>query len=192
MLKESYPPSGQRKPPFTPHFNRYLSTNRRLEEVKTYYPPGTVDPDSWGGQKILDIGCGKFGYFVRQLRGHGVEAYGIDKNLQTLSDEAPYLFQGDLRAMPFADEQFDRIFATHTVFSSFYEGKNPVFMRESLEEVMRVLKPGGFIDMSGHTAIRNILDVIRNNPHLQRLKMVRAAKVKVPGSQQKFLELQKQ
>ena len=105
----------------------------------------------FAGKKVLDAGCG-YGlpsYVVR--RGYGA-AYvaGLNINPGQL-EEARKVFdryQGDvvfinadMRAMPFADNSFDVVLATDVL-------EHIKDLGAALDEVSRVLKPGGVIAVS--------------------------------------------
>jgi ubiquinone/menaquinone biosynthesis C-methylase UbiE len=92
---------------------------------------------------VLDLGTGS-GYALRALRERGVaRGYGLDgapemtRNAReyTVDDRIGYLV-GDFGSLPFADDSVDHVFS----MEAFYYAADP---HHTLEEVRRVLKPGG-------------------------------------------------
>ena len=92
---------------------------------------------------VLDLGTGS-GYALRALRERGIaRAYGLDgapemaRNAKsyTEDDQVGYVV-GDFGALPLADDSIDHVFS----MEAFYYASNP---HETLEEVRRVLEPGG-------------------------------------------------
>jgi ubiquinone/menaquinone biosynthesis C-methylase UbiE len=98
------------------------------------------------GGRLLDIGCGT-GWAVRYaagLVGEGGGAYGIDISPKMIERAQAnsrdygnvHFYQADAEGLPFEDGFFDTVICTN----SFHHYLNPV---KVLEEVYRVLKPGG-------------------------------------------------
>jgi len=94
---------------------------------------------------IMDFGCGS-GKMVQELCGLGYKAYGIETRMtkEENVDTEGMVKKGIIRTidfdnyvLPFEDNTFDFIYS-HSVFEhvSNYE--------ESISEIARVLKPGGF------------------------------------------------
>ena len=121
-----------------------------------------------GGERVLDVGCGRglllLGAAQRLPRGRAV---GIDLwNLSDLSGNARAateanaralgvadrveLVDGDMRAMPFADGEFDLLVSSLAVHN-VYEGEG---RQQALHEIARVVKPGGQVLLQDfrHTA----------------------------------------
>lgn len=92
--------------------------------------------------KILEGGCGK-GQYVYSLDHCGYDAYGVDFAKNTV-DKANKNFPhlniklGDIRQVDFPDNFFDAYWSLG-VIEHFYEG-----YFEILDEMNRVLKPGGY------------------------------------------------
>jgi len=92
---------------------------------------------------VLDLGTGS-GYAVRALRERGVaRGYGLDgapemtRNARSYTDDDQVGYVvGDFGSLPFADDAVDHVFS----MEAFYYAADPI---ETLEEVRRVLKPGG-------------------------------------------------
>jgi len=92
---------------------------------------------------VLDLGTGS-GYALRALRERGVaRGYGLDgapemtRNAREYTDDdrVGYVV-GDFGSLPFADDSVDHAFT----MEAFYYAADP---HETLEEVRRVLRPGG-------------------------------------------------
>lgn len=99
------------------------------------------------GHEVLDLACGH-GRIARRLAARGARVTGLDATPLFLSRaredaaaagvEASFV-EGDMRALPFADESFDRVVSFFTSFGYFSEEEN----RRVLAEMRRVLRPGG-------------------------------------------------
>ena len=95
------------------------------------------------GDAVLDLGTGS-GYALRALRERGIgRGYGLDgapemvRNARGYTDDDAIEFLvGDFDALPFANDSLDHAFS----MEAFYYASDPV---HTLEEVLRVLKPGG-------------------------------------------------
>ncbi|TSC75931.1 MAG: type 11 methyltransferase [Parcubacteria group bacterium Gr01-1014_30] len=97
--------------------------------------------------KVLDIGCGP-GLLVKELakRSKNLRVIGVDvspeaiklakKNCRSLKNVK--FLRGDVTSLPFPNGTFDLIVCK----DSFHEFPN---LRKALQEVMRVLKPGGIL-----------------------------------------------
>jgi ubiquinone/menaquinone biosynthesis C-methylase UbiE len=96
------------------------------------------------GETVLDLGTGS-GYALRALREAKAAGacYGLDgspgmvANAREYTDEAEVGFLvGDFDALPFATDSVDHVFS----MEAFYYAADP---EHTLEEVHRVLRPGG-------------------------------------------------
>jgi SAM-dependent methyltransferase len=92
--------------------------------------------------KILESGCGK-GQYVYALNHCGYDAYGVDFakiTVERVNNNFPHLKirLGDIRQMDFPNNFFDAYWSLG-VIEHFYEG-----YLEILEEMHRILKPGGY------------------------------------------------
>ncbi|MCF7917124.1 MAG: hypothetical protein K9L61_05035, partial [Candidatus Omnitrophica bacterium] len=126
--------------------------------------------NSWKnrGYKVLDIGCGQKAEFVRALREYGIEAYGIDKNLD-LKLENKYLIRGEAQqAVNILGEigvnNVDIIFAVNFLNSDFMHlnkdrtGFEPIISFEDrkviAENINQLLKEDGmFLAITDHLPI---------------------------------------
>ena len=99
------------------------------------------------GQTMLDIGCGG-GATLRRLlkRSKGGMVYGIDISEESVAkarkvnadvlDKQVFVAQGTAEKLPYEDWKFDLVTAVETVY--FWPN-----LPNCLQEVRRVLKPGG-------------------------------------------------
>ena len=97
-----------------------------------------------GGEKILDAGCGT-GIFTDDVLETGAQVLGLELSMPMLIGakkrrmEYPlYLIQGDMRALPFDENTFDKTFSVTAV--EFIEDA-----RGAINELFRVTRPGGCI-----------------------------------------------
>ena len=97
--------------------------------------------------EVLDLACGH-GRIANRLAARGARVTGLDATPLFLSHARADAAQrglevefvsGDMRALPFADESFDRVVSFFTSFGYFSEAEN----RQVLGEIRRVLRPGG-------------------------------------------------
>lgn len=95
------------------------------------------------GDTVLDLGTGS-GYALRALRERGIaRAYGLDgspemaRNARSYTDDPDIGYVvGDFDDLPFATDSVDHVFS----MEAFYYAPDP---GHTLEEVRRVLRPGG-------------------------------------------------
>jgi ubiquinone/menaquinone biosynthesis C-methylase UbiE len=100
------------------------------------------------GTKILEIGFGNGRFFDKLFAAApGLSACGIDfsatmasearrNNATAINEGRLQIVQGSSAAMPFPDQYFDRIFCINVIY--FWDEP-----QRHLEEIKRVLKPGG-------------------------------------------------
>ncbi len=87
--------------------------------------------------KILDFGCGKGG-LVNAFNKLGYDAYGCDfDDIDTIDADHYKKIELDPYHLPYEDNSFDFVYST-SVF------EHVMNKEESLKEIYRVLKPGGF------------------------------------------------
>ncbi|HWH93863.1 MAG TPA: class I SAM-dependent methyltransferase [Baekduia sp.] len=94
------------------------------------------------GQRVLDIGCGS-GAFLALAAGRGAHVCGLDASdalLERARDRVPAaeLLQGDMNALPFADDTFDVV----TGFNAFFFAQD---MAGALREAARVARGRGSV-----------------------------------------------
>lgn len=104
---------------------------------------------SLNGRRILEIGCGT-GHWLREFvkwGAHPQDVVGMDLlaervcEASVLCAKGTQLFCGSAAALPLSGASFDLV-AQVTVFTSILE---PDLKRRVASEMVRVLKPGGFI-----------------------------------------------
>lgn len=122
----------------------------------------------------MDVGCGG-GKFVKELSDRGVDITGIDianpsYALDSGEDSEDYtLDKNDLKnglfvktgadKTPFKDEEFDTVFSSLSVLFEDYEDSD--YQTKVMEEIKRVLKPGGKIYLFGRNSeMENICKVV--------------------------------
>jgi len=90
--------------------------------------------------KLLDIGCGR-GEFLKGFIDSGLKGYGVDRS-QSAKKYCPEaeLFIADLEKekLPFPDNYFDVVYSKSVIEHFYYPEK-------LVEEIYRVLKPGGMV-----------------------------------------------
>jgi SAM-dependent methyltransferase len=89
---------------------------------------------------VLDLACGA-GRHTQALRKRGLRALGVDLSLTLLAGrpDLPRV-RGDMRRLPFAARSFDWVLNFFTSFG-YFETERENF--RVLEEIVRVLRPGG-------------------------------------------------
>jgi len=96
------------------------------------------------GDTVVDLGCGS-GYALRALRETAeiARGYGLDGAPEMARNAADYteddavgFLVGDFGDLPFADASVDHVFS----MEAFYYAPDPI---HTLEEIRRVLRPGG-------------------------------------------------
>jgi SAM-dependent methyltransferase len=107
--------------------------------------------DDLSGKRVLDVAGGD-GYWAGQARKRGARAVSIDLSRakmmygRTLAS-APALAEADALRLPFADGVFDRVMSICAI-EHFDDGER------ALDEMARVLRPGGELVMSADALTR--------------------------------------
>ena len=102
---------------------------RHLQEVLKYLVPRREE-------KILEIGCGR-GFVVRELQNVSPETYGIDVNPNSIEHGVSSNLKAmDAERLEFDDASFDKLYSFHVI-------EHVQNIRKALEEMERVLRPGG-------------------------------------------------
>ncbi|PSQ17808.1 class I SAM-dependent methyltransferase [Halobacteriales archaeon QS_8_69_26] len=109
--------------------------------------------DLSAGDRVLDAPCGH-GRHANRLAERGYEVAGLDRSPEFLDRArtdardrgvagAVEYVEGDLRDLPWDDDEFDAAYNVFTSFGFFDEAGN----RRVLSELARVLRPGGRLVM---------------------------------------------
>jgi ubiquinone/menaquinone biosynthesis C-methylase UbiE len=108
-----------------------------------------LSSDAWfplSGKSIADIGCGTGAWLLEFCQWDADSLHGIDlddRRLARARERLPQadLHLGDATQLPWADESFDLV-SQFTVFTSIL---SPAVKQAIALEMLRVLKPGGFV-----------------------------------------------
>lgn len=105
---------------------------------------------------VLDVGCGN-GRLLHFLNKYGVKYIGVDTSVELIkiakqladqkisSSISSYSFiEASASKLPFADNSFDNVFA----IASLYHIPSQQLRQRALNEISRVLKPGGVFIMT--------------------------------------------
>lgn len=129
------------------------------------------------GRKLLDVGCGP-GIVVEALARRGATVTGLDltptmlANARKRCEEAGLanvdFHEGEADNLPFSDETFDGVVSRLTI----HHFENP---REVLDEMRRVLRPGGRLVIADIVSpedpdkakLHNALETLRDPTHVQ-------------------------
>jgi ubiquinone/menaquinone biosynthesis C-methylase UbiE len=100
-------------------------------------------------ESVLELGCGA-GYAMKLILDQTitVQVVGLDlsptlirsaaiRNKKGIAEGRAELIQGNVTTLPLQNEHFDKVFSIHTIY--FWDN-----IAETLSEIYRVLKPGGF------------------------------------------------
>ncbi len=92
-------------------------------------------------RRVLEVGCGK-GRFARIFAEEGAKVTGIDPSAALLEHARKILgadfIQTSATSLPFPNETFDLVYAVEVI-------EHLPFLKKSIQEMFRVLKPGGIL-----------------------------------------------
>lgn len=119
-----------------------LSFEARL--IEYHFARASID-DNNGRELILDVGCCG-SKLPADLAKRGHEVYGLDVGSYPGAETFTFV-QGDIGEMPFDNDYFDIVTAVSTIehigLGRYGDPIAPEGDKEALEEIKRVLKPGG-------------------------------------------------
>lgn len=146
---------------FETAFDRlYPVLYRHRDEVEAKDAAAAFASRVGGRGRVLDLACGT-GRHMAAFGDAGLDMVGLDLSGYLLERAARdpalrgRLVRGDMRALPFRDGAFGGVINMFTSFGYFDTGEEH---RRVLEEVARVLRPGGrfLLDfMNAHRAVRS-------------------------------------
>jgi SAM-dependent methyltransferase len=125
----------------TPEF--YADVERTRNALEPFIP-AFAEFDRWRGKQMLEVGVGLGTDFVRFVRA-GADAHGVDlteaavdlvRRRLALEQLDADVRVGDAEALPFPDESFDLVYSWGVLHHT-------PETRRALDEVRRVLRPGG-------------------------------------------------
>lgn len=102
--------------------------------------------DLHDGDTVLDCGCGMGFYLMTMGRLRNIRLIGVDGDVSRLAwartERVPaHLGSVDIHKLPFADNSFDKVLMTE-VLEHLAED------RKAMQEIYRILKPGGVLALS--------------------------------------------
>lgn len=121
----------------------FLKIRKRRYKLE-FFIPKIVEFDNWAGKKVLEIGCG-IGIDGMEFAKRGADYTGVDisetslrlaKKYFALSNQQANLLLADAETLPFQDNTFDLVYSWGVLHHT-------PDIQKSINEVMRVLKPGG-------------------------------------------------
>ena len=133
--------------------------------------------------QILDIACGK-GKYMKAIRKEGFNnVYGLDLIEQKSNDIDDKLISCTFDNIPYERDSFDFCYS----ISALYYSENP---EVTLDEWLRVLKPGGYLVFSGHTkySIYTLIRVLKSYLRIGAYEHLEYATFYDPVEHKNYLE----
>lgn len=171
---------------------------RNLEDYEGYLG---FKREALEGETILDLGSGETERFSRELNNAGINANVISLNPDYISERYRSEIKdrknwqkksvaGIGQELPFKDAMFDRVFALYSVTVFSHPRENPEAAWHWMNEIMRVLKPGGEARLGGILAdkveevfeghYKNLLKTLQEMGYKVKVEKVKRIDVKLP------------
>ncbi len=99
-----------------------------------------ITPEDIENKTVADLGCGEEAYLGEGLKKEFPSAHVLNIDVHYKGEKIDV--QADAQCLPFTDETFDTVLAHHSVPVSENIMGNPL---KTMQEMVRVLKPGGVI-----------------------------------------------
>lgn len=116
--------------------------------VRGYFKDLGLVKSELKGRQVLDVGSGQDCFFAKHCQEQGItnDVYSIDLQIDSNNEKDVV---GDGVFLPFNDEVFDLVISENAIPSMFYSILCMKDMREmfrqSIDEMLRITKPGGEI-----------------------------------------------
>ncbi len=138
--------------------NKYWERYRFFNEIKQIIG---ANEESWKQKNILDVGCNYSSVLniLPKMNGYGIDIVinGLKKHGFRLNPAYKWI-QGVAERLPFDDGFFDVVFTTNGI--DHYENPDKAF-----KEMLRVLKPKGFLVMTVDVFDKDIGYRNKEHPH---------------------------
>jgi SAM-dependent methyltransferase len=158
---------------------RYPWSKGRLRKPAFYaarmweYPFAILSADLRPGMRVADVGCGMTAFTIYLKDRAGCQVTGIDPDAfdsgikykghgvsrEFLEHTGLHVVQGNMEALPLETESQDRVFCI-----SVMEHVPPDIRRRGMQEIARILRPGGrailTVDMSMWFELNRPLDLL--------------------------------
>ncbi|MYL34007.1 methyltransferase domain-containing protein [Pontibacillus yanchengensis] len=137
-----------------PLFDHLQQDSYALREAAPEWRETMEQLVSWSGQQVVDLGCGG-GIYTKALSHMNVEhVHGIDASETMLQGAREYVgdvsnvtfLQGETAAIPLGNERVDTV-VERAVIHHLQRAQ----LQENLQELYRVLKPGGQVIIQDRT-----------------------------------------
>lgn len=136
--------------------------------VERYIEDFDLSPEDMNGH-ILDVGAGEANFvrYLRETLGNN-NAYAVDKSFEQLFGNTEGAVVGEIEHLPFKDNTFDVVVASNIL--PLFTSDDVERTKKSIEEMIRVLKPGGKIVANINTPEHALKTMIKDRGHIFRNK----------------------
>jgi len=138
---------------YNPIAQKYADLTEKME-IKSRKQFHDILPETLQDLLVLDVGCGSgqnSEYYVHQ----GAKVHGIDlstKEIEMASEKLPGKYiVGDMKNLPFEENTYDAVM-------SYYALQASDNVPKSLQEMIRVVKPGSLITIITKHPLRQLLE----------------------------------